>query len=194
VAGGFSLIELLIVPALILVMIVMMRGSGSRSRQERDKAACEQNLHRDYLALEIFANEHDGLFPVVTSAKTSEEPLSLLVPKYTVATESFICPGGKDPELPEGEPFARRRISYAYYMGLRATDAGEPLMSDRQINTGFRQRGTPLFSTTGQAPGNNHHKYGGNVLFVGGDVKSSRANSEFSLSPTQTVILLNPKP
>jgi hypothetical protein len=185
---------MLIVLALILVMIVMMRGSGSRSRQERDKATCEKNLHRDYLALEIFANDHDGLFPVVAGAKTSEEPLSLLIPKYTVATESFICPGGKDPELPEGEPFANRKISYAYYMGLRATDAGEPLMSDRQINTAFRTHGAPLFSTTGEAPGNNHHKYGGNVLFVGGNVKMSRANAEFSLSPTQSVTLLNPRP
>jgi len=193
-AGGFSLIELLIVLALLLVMIVIMRGSGSRSRQDRDKAACQKNLHQDYLALELFANDHDGLFPVVTGAKTSEEPLSLLVPKYTVATESFVCPGGKDPELPQAEPFTGRKISYAYYMGLRATDAGEPLMSDRQINTAPRNRGDPLFSATGEAPGNNHHKYGGNVLFVGGDVKMSRPKAEFSLSPTQSVILLNPKP
>jgi len=193
-AGGFSLIELLIVLALLLIMVVMMRSSGSRSRQERDKAACEKNLHQDYLALEIFANEHDGLFPVVAGAKTSEAPLSLLVPKYTVATESFICPGGKDSGLPEGEPFARRRISYAYYMGLRAVDTAEPLMSDRQINTASRNKGDLLFSTTGQPPGNNHHKYGGNVLFVGGDVRMSRPKAEFSLKPAQTVILLNPKP
>jgi len=193
-AGGFSLIELLIVLALLLIMVVMMRSSGSRSRQERDKAACEKNLHQVYLALEIFANDHDGLFPVVPGAKTSEAPLSMLVPKYTVATESFICPGGKDPGLPEGEPFARRKISYAYYMGLRAADAGEPLMSDRQINKAPRNKGDVLFSTTGQPPGNNHHKYGGNVLFVGGDVKMSRPKAEFSLNPTQNVILLNPKP
>ena len=193
-AGGFSLIELLIVLALLLVMFVMMRGSGSRSRQERDKANCQKNLHQAYLALEIFANEHDGLFPVAPGAKTSEEPLSLLVPKYTVATDSFVCPGGKDPGLPDGEPFAGRKISYAYYMGFRAADVGEPLMSDRQINTARRKQGEALFSTTGYPPGNNHHKYGGNVLFVGGDVKMSRAKAEFSLNPAQTVILLNPKP
>jgi prepilin-type N-terminal cleavage/methylation domain-containing protein len=193
-AGGFSLIELLIVLALLLIMVVMMRSSGSRSRQERDKAACEKNLHQDYLALEIFANDHDGLFPVVADAKTSEAPLSLLVPKYTVATESFICPGGNDPGLPEGESFARRKISYAYYMGLRAADAGEPLMSDRQINKAPRNKGDVLFSTTGQPPGNNHHKYGGNVLFVGGDVKMSRPKAEFALQPAQNAVLLNPKP
>ena len=193
-AGGFSLIELLIVLALLLVMIVLMHGSGSRSRQERDKAGCQKNLHQVYLALELFSNDHGGLFPVVNDAKTSEGPLSLLVPKYTVATESFVCPGGRDSGLPAGEPFARRKISYAYYMGLRAADTGEPLMSDRQINTTPRNRGETLFSTTGQPPGNNHHKYGGNVLFVGGDVKMSRPKAEFDLRPTQTAVLLNPKP
>jgi prepilin-type N-terminal cleavage/methylation domain-containing protein len=192
--GGFSLIELLIVLALLLIMIVLMHGSGSRSRQERDKAGCQKNLHQVYLALELFSNDHDGLFPVVTGAKSSEEPLALLVPKYTVATETFICPGGRDPGLPDGEPFTRRRISYAYYMGLRAVDAGEPLMSDRQVNTAPRNKGELLFSTTGQAPGNNHHKYGGNVLFVGGDVRMSRPKAEFDLKPTQAVVLLNPKP
>jgi len=193
-AGGFSLIELLIVLALLLIMVVMMRSSGSRSRQERDKAGCQKNLHQVYLALELFANDHDGLFPIVAGAKSSEAPLSLLVPQYTVATGSFICPGGKDSGLPEGEPFARRKISYAYYMGLRAVDAGEPLMSDRQINTAPRNKGELLFSTTGQPPGNNHHKYGGNVLFVGGDVKMSRPKAEFPLQPAQNAILLNPKP
>ena len=193
-AGGFSLIELLIVLALILVMFVMMRGSGSRSRQDRDKAACQKNLHQVYLALEIFANDHEGLFPNVEGSKTSELPLSLLVPKYTVATESFICPGREDPGLPQGEPFAQRKISYAYYMGQRAADAGEPLMSDRQINTSPRNRGELLFSTNGVAPGNNHSKFGGNVLFVGGDVQASRAKAEFPLSPKQSVVLLNPKP
>lgn len=172
----------------------MMYGSGSRSRQERDKAGCQKNLHQVYLALELFSNDYDGLFPIVTGAKTSEAPLSLLVPKYTVATGSFVCPGRGDPDLPEGEPFARRKISYAYYMGLRASDALEPLMSDRQINAAPRNKGDLLFSATGQPPGNNHHKYGGNVLFVGGDVRMSRPKAEFSLSPAQTVILLNPKP
>lgn len=185
---------MLVVLALMIVMIVMLGGSGSRSRQERDKLGCQKNLQLAYIALEIFANDHEGLFPVVAAAKTSEEPLSLLVPKYTVATESFICPGGKDSALPNAEPFAQRKISYAYYMGLRATDTGAPLMTDRQVNMDHKAAREPLFSSTGSAPGNNHHKYGGNVLFAGGDIKMSRPRAEFSLAPTQQVVLLNPKP
>ena len=102
--------------------------------------------------------------------------------------------GGKDSALPTGESFEKRTISYAYYMGLRAADAGAPLLSDRQIDSVLRSPGDPLFSKTGDAPGNNHHKYGGNVLFVGGEIKMSKPNAEFMLSPTQAVVLLNPKP
>jgi hypothetical protein len=79
-------------------------------------------------------------------------------------------------------------------MGLGSSDTGAPLMSDRQLNSALRSRGDPLFSTTGDPPGNNHHRYGGNVLFVGGDTRMSRPTAEFSLSPTQAVVLLNPKP
>lgn len=193
-SAGFSLVEMLIVLVLLLIMIVMFHGFGSRSRQERDKAACRKNLQKAWIALEIFAAEHDGRFPVVTNARTSEEPLALLVPKYTVATDSFICPGGKDSALPDGESFARRTISYAYYMGLRDADAGVPLMSDRQVSLESKPAGAALFSADGDAPGNNHHQYGGNVLFVGGDVQTSKPRAEFSLAPTQQVVLLNPKP
>src|SRR5437868_8021584 len=111
--GAFSLVELLVVLALVIIMVVMLYGFSSRSRQERDKAACRNNLQRVYVALEIFGTDHDGSFPVLAGAKTSEEPLSMLVPKYTVATESFICPGGRDSEVPDGEPFTGRKISYA---------------------------------------------------------------------------------
>ena len=189
-----TLIVLLVTMAIIMMLYYIMLGTGSKAGQARRKAACATNLAQMQATLFLFAAEHDGAFPMVVGATSSEGPLSQLVPNYTTDTSIFICPGSRNSALPGAQPFADRRISYAYYMGLRATDAGEPLMSDRQINTAPRNRGDPLFSATGEAPGNNHHKYGGNVLFVGGDVKMSRPKAEFSLSPTQSVILLNPKP
>jgi prepilin-type N-terminal cleavage/methylation domain-containing protein/prepilin-type processing-associated H-X9-DG protein len=191
---AFSLIELLITTALILIMFVMLWGRSSSSRQRRDKQTCQQNLQAIHVALQIYANDHDGLFPVATNAQTSEEPLSLLVPRYTSVTAPFICPGSKDSPLPEGEPFAKRKISYAYYMGRRATDTAEVLMSDAQVNTLPKIQGQPVFSTTGQKPGNNHHKYGGNFLFCDGRAEMSSPKAPFSLVLTQGVVLLNPRP
>lgn len=190
---GFSLIELLVTLALLIVMVVMMHGFGSKSHQARQKKACQKNLQTIFIALEIFANEHEGQFPVVPDAKTSEEALSLLVPRYTVASDNFICPGSKDSSLPSAESFADRRISYSYFMGHRLRDPAEVLMSDRWINSEPKTKGAPVFSANGKAPGNNHHQYGGNFLLCDGEVRSSGPKAPFDVSWTTNIIPLNPR-
>lgn len=186
---------MLITLALIIIMAVMLHGFGSRSNQQRQMKSCQKNLQMIYVALEIFANEHAGLFPVLAGAQTSEEPLSVLVPRYTVASEAFVCPGSKDSSLPTAEPFARRKISYAYLMGRALTnDPGDLLMTDRQINAQPKAKGAQIFSADGDAPGNNHHKYGGNYLFVDGRLEQSAALARFPIAAVPGVVLLNPKP
>jgi prepilin-type processing-associated H-X9-DG protein len=191
---GFSLIELLVVLALMIILITMMWGFGSESRQHAAQRACRQNLEKIFVALNIYGNDFPGRLPAITNAETSEAPLSLLVPRYTVDTSIFICPGGKDSALPSGVPFASRKISYAYYMGQRLGDARQPLMSDWQINTQSKRAGDFAFSANGKPPGNNHHKYGGNFLFADGHAELSPPQIPFSLVTTQGVVLLNPKP
>ncbi len=193
-SAAFSLIELLVVLALMIVIITMMWGFGSESRQHAAQRGCRQNLEKVYLALQIYANDFSGRLPANTNAQTSEGPLSLLVPRYSADTSIFICPGGRDPALPSGEPFANRKISYAYYMGQRLGDAQQPLMSDRQVNTLSKQAGDQVFSTNGKPPGNNHHEYGGNFLFGDGHAELTPPQLAFSLVTTQGVVLLNPKP
>lgn len=193
--AGFTLIEMLITLALILILTVMFYGHGSRSWQQRQKIACQKNLQTIYIALEIYANEHQGAFPIRGDAQTAEAALSLLVPRYTTVTESFICPGSKDAALPEGESFEKRKISYAYYMGRRLADSTEAVMSDEQINTKAKMVSELVFSADGKSkPGKNHNKFGGNVLFCDGRTEESPAKSAFPLSVTPGVVLLNPKP
>ena len=132
---GVSLVEMLVTLAIMLILFVMLYGFSSASHQRQQKLVCQKNLSVIHLALEIFAREHDGAFPADTNALTSEDALAPLVPKYTATTELFICPGSKDKAIPDGESFARRRISYAYYMGQRAGSSTELLMSDQQIDT-----------------------------------------------------------
>jgi prepilin-type N-terminal cleavage/methylation domain-containing protein len=191
---GFSLIEMLITLALILVMSVMLYGFSSRSQQQKQKRSCEKNLQNIYLALDIYAKENNGALPAVAGATSSEAPLSQLVPRYTVASEAFICPGSKDKELPNGEPFADRRISYAYWMGHHLGDPNALLMSDRQVNTLPKQRGEPAFSRDGKPPGNNHHKYGGTFLFADGRTEASGPMAPFAIAWPTNVTFLNPKP
>ena len=190
---AFSLVELLVTLAIIIVLFVVMYGFGSKSHQAQQKIVCQKNLTTILVALEIFAREHDGLFPVLTNALTSEEPLAQLIPKYTAMTEMFICPGSKDKRIPDGELFTKRRISYAYYMGQRAESGNELLMSDQQIDTRPKRAGAQVFSADGKKPGNNHHQYGGNLLYVDGRTEKISATTPYSLIATQGVVLLNPR-
>ena len=190
---GFSLIELLIVMALILILYTIMYAPSSRSYQTQQKELCARNLRNIYTALQTFAQDHQSVLPEATNAHTSEAPLSQLIPRYTTGAEFFICPGSGDKPLPDATPFADRKISYAYYMGRKITEgAGRPVMSDEQVSTQPKLAGQIVFSRDGKPPGNNHNKYGGNFLFCDGAIEASPAKSAFNLSPPTNVVLLNP--
>jgi type II secretory pathway pseudopilin PulG len=194
-ARGFPLIELLIVLALLIVMYVLYFSRSADNRQSQLKAQCALNLQNVYVALETCTLEHKDAFPLLSGAQTSEPPLSLLVPKYTSVTGYFICPGPGEGSLPEARPFADRRISYAYYMGRTSkSEPDQPLITDAQINTRNKEKGQPLFSADGKKPGNNHHRYGGNVMLCDGRIEASRAKAAFALTATGQVVLLNPRP
>lgn len=190
--SAFSLIELLVVLALLLILTVLGTSHLTTSARRRELAACGGNLQKIYLALSFYRNDH-GSYPFLDDAKTSAEPLSSLVPKSTTDTEIFICPASGDKLLPESEPFTNSRISYDYYMG-RATndDPGEIILSDWQVDALSKQRGRLIFSSDGRKPGNNHNAFGGNLLTCGGAVVFSppKAKQDFLFPPT--VKLLGP--
>ena len=102
----FSLIELLITLALMIILSTMLWGFGWASRQRAQKKACEGNLSKIYLALEIYASDCGGKFPATTNARTAEEALDVLVPRYSADTGIFICPGGRDHPCRRASRFA----------------------------------------------------------------------------------------
>ena len=192
---GFSLIELLITVTLLVILYLLLLSPSAKSFQMGKIAECANNLRNIQIALKTFSTDSGGRLPYLTNAPNAEVPLSLLIPRYTTGTEFFICPGSGDAALPGAQPFAGRRISYAYYMGRTLGDGpDQPLLTDRQVNTNPKQAGEPLFSSDGKKPGNNHNKYGGNVMFSDGGVKWSPAQCAFTLTNAAGVILLNPKP
>ena len=191
--GAFSLIELLVVVGLILIVIALMWGPSSSSYQKRQAQLCEENLQKIQVAMEIYAHDNAGKFPVTPGARSSEDALAVLVPKYTADTSIFTCPASKDSPLSADEAMAKGKISYAYYMGRRLTENNEVLMSDRQVDERSKAAGQPIFSSTGKSPGNNHRKSGGNLLYCDGHVVACPADVPFPVVLTSGVVLLNPK-
>jgi prepilin-type processing-associated H-X9-DG protein len=192
--GAFSVLELLIVVAILLLLTAMFWGFETKGTRTKKMKACQSNLQKVFIALDIFANDHTNAFPLVAGATTSEVALDPLVPQYTADTTAFICPSSGDEVLQTGKSLTTHRISYAYYMGAKRTDPAIPLMSDRQINALPKPAGQPVFAPDGKGPGNNHKKDGGNFLFSDGHTESSSAAPKFSLATPPQIILLNPKP
>src|SRR5437764_5538201 len=56
-AMGFSLLELLVVVAIMVILTTMYWGSGSGTKQKKANADCQNNRQRGYIAMEIFAKE-----------------------------------------------------------------------------------------------------------------------------------------
>ena len=179
---GFSLLELLVTLAILIVLLTLMYGKSSQIYQRQQKAACRENLQTLHVGLQLYADDHADAYPSVAGASSSEAPLALLIPQYLSTTQPFLCPGTKLPPIPEGTPLTRSSISYAYFMGLRSTDSTQPLLSDAQVDTRLKLSGSLLFSTDGKGLGNNHDRFGGNVLFVDGRTEETRPKSGLVLT------------
>jgi len=193
-SNGFSFIELLFSTLIVMVLYMLVLKPSEESKQKKFKVECAENLRRAGLALTLYSNEHDGAYPAVKGATTSEVPLSQLVPKYTTDTAIFLCPGKSMKDLKAGEPFADQKISYAYMMGLRKSDGlSLPILSDSQVNGGIKPKGATLFSRDGAGLGSNHHQFGGNVLFTDGHVEACGQTAPRDMSLPAHVELLNPK-
>lgn len=193
--AAFSVLELVIVIAVILVIASLSLGPANSSRAAKSRQACSERLALLSHSLQLYAADHEGQLPSIAQAQTSDIPLALLVPQYTADTALFLCPGRRLPTLPQAKGFQGRRIGYAYYMGVRGNSATTPVVSDAQINADHpKAMGSLLFSETGSHPGGNHSKFGGNILFADGHVLSSEHPQAPVNLDTAGVTLLNPIP
>ena len=115
---GFTLIEMMIVVAIIAILVAILVPNFIRARAQAQTAACEANLKEIATILELYQTDHQqypsGANTAVTTADTDlapylkQNPVDPVNPsgtyEFTVsnggagdASYTIICPGQHDP-------------------------------------------------------------------------------------------------
>lgn len=150
--SGFTLIELIIVTAIIVVLIAVLIPALSEARDTSRRVACLANLNQIGLAITSYAHDYDGSIPygphipgpptvtnlytnggmvtnLITTTKPEPAALGLLVARYFGGEYGpLYCPGADQPDLVE---YNRKRAGTAqtlgwYYYRHNSVDQWQP--------------------------------------------------------------------
>jgi prepilin-type N-terminal cleavage/methylation domain-containing protein/prepilin-type processing-associated H-X9-DG protein len=109
--GGFTLVEMLVVMAIIAILAAMLLPAISRGKMHAQRVACAGNLKQVGLAFHNFAHGHGGKLPMQVSTRdggvaelllTNYCCTNLILPflalsNELVATRLLICPSDSSP-------------------------------------------------------------------------------------------------
>jgi prepilin-type N-terminal cleavage/methylation domain-containing protein/prepilin-type processing-associated H-X9-DG protein len=96
---GFTLVELLVVIAVIGILIALLLPALQISRAAARAAACKSNLKQIGLAMQMYANNHAGRAPLTVHAGTTASWVYSLGPYMENVDDMRICP--EDPKGPD---------------------------------------------------------------------------------------------
>ncbi len=191
--SGFTLIELLVVITIILVLMSILGPAILRARENANRASCLSNVRSIGMAMHIFANENNDIYPIdgslVNSAFTPPTDLLLQAFGFLYHAQTFndlkvfVCPSNKNaaPILPanRGGPLIMTtpgsRISYSIVLASSdgtllfrptTTDPGRNVLLLENPTSGKGGDAADKFDTT-----DNHGEDGGNVYLINGQAK-----------------------
>lgn len=70
--AGFTLIELMIVIAIIAILAAILVPNFMKARANGQLTACKSNLKNIATALEMYASDHNGIYPTAMTVLTTE--------------------------------------------------------------------------------------------------------------------------
>lgn len=90
---GFTLIELLVVVAIIGLLISILVPSLKFARAQAYEVTCRGNMHQIHLAIEIYANDQSGWYPLAdTEVNPHNELIGALDAYHGSLIDAMYCP------------------------------------------------------------------------------------------------------
>jgi len=116
--SAFSLVELLVVIALIVLIVSLVIPALGRARDQANVVVCRANLRSLALGCLAYADDHDSVLPTGATVNNPHTDLidMLGADNYLDIMKTYYCPSETNPELRCSEQnFKAGKISYFYY-------------------------------------------------------------------------------
>jgi prepilin-type N-terminal cleavage/methylation domain-containing protein len=95
---GFSLVEILVAIAILLILAMMLLGVIGSFRSQAKNVTCANNLHQIALAMQNYATDNRNLLPTAENSAPVPVPLwGNLIRPYLSTEATFICPSDSNP-------------------------------------------------------------------------------------------------
>ena len=148
-SSGFTIIEILVVIAIISMLAGMLLPALQRARSQAKKSTCMNNLKQFALAYQLFAQDHAGAFPEDSNDMAGTDPKPIY-DEYISDTRIFWCPEDSDAK-PISIGSSNYGISYTFTFGKTVRDnITDELIKDNNVD---------------------NHGGGRNILYLSGQVK-----------------------
>jgi prepilin-type N-terminal cleavage/methylation domain-containing protein/prepilin-type processing-associated H-X9-DG protein len=144
---GFTLIELLVVVGIIALLIAILLPSLNKVRVASKRTVSASRMRQIGVALEMYANDHKGLFPETTHGLTFERSWIYTLEPYVGEVDQVrICPA--DPK--GSERLERALTSYVLneYVAVPYVDPFGRLIEEETFTNLHRLRNPGLTITT----------------------------------------------
>lgn len=117
---GFTLIEILVVVAIISLLTAILFPVFARARENARRTSCMSNLKQLALGMAQYSQDYDGHFPVksVCGSNTACGPYGWAdaIQPYLKSYQVLQCPS--DPNPPNSSPSSAYYVDYAYNLWI----------------------------------------------------------------------------